>query len=244
MELVKGVPITEYCDQHQLTPRERLERLAKTLLDQGDYAEAAKMAQKLPSALPNHGQGYNKAVPFLIRCAKLAEKDSRLSESDGKAAVQAYFDSAREFQRQLTNGFPNDPEALNNCAWQMAAGPEPRLRDVAQAVDLAKTAVDLAPKNGQFWNTSGAAHYRTGDWKDAVDALNKSMELRQGGDAFDWFFLAMAEWHLGNKVESRQWYDKALEWTHKNAATNEELQRFQSEAAELLGVAPPTRGAG
>ena len=25
MELVKGLPITEYCDQHQLTPRERLE---------------------------------------------------------------------------------------------------------------------------------------------------------------------------------------------------------------------------
>ena len=25
MELVKGVPITEYCDQHKLTPRERLE---------------------------------------------------------------------------------------------------------------------------------------------------------------------------------------------------------------------------
>ena len=25
MELVKGVPITEYCDEHHLTPRERLE---------------------------------------------------------------------------------------------------------------------------------------------------------------------------------------------------------------------------
>ena len=25
MELVKGVPITEYCDEHQLTPRQRLE---------------------------------------------------------------------------------------------------------------------------------------------------------------------------------------------------------------------------
>jgi len=24
MELVKGVPITEYCDHHKLTPRERL----------------------------------------------------------------------------------------------------------------------------------------------------------------------------------------------------------------------------
>src|SRR5207249_711887 len=25
MELVKGVPLTKYCDEHQLTPRERLE---------------------------------------------------------------------------------------------------------------------------------------------------------------------------------------------------------------------------
>ncbi len=25
MELVKGVPITQYCDEHHLTPRERLE---------------------------------------------------------------------------------------------------------------------------------------------------------------------------------------------------------------------------
>jgi hypothetical protein len=25
MELVKGVPITEYCDQHHLTPRHRLD---------------------------------------------------------------------------------------------------------------------------------------------------------------------------------------------------------------------------
>ncbi len=25
MELVKGIPITEYCDEHQLSPRERLE---------------------------------------------------------------------------------------------------------------------------------------------------------------------------------------------------------------------------
>ena len=26
MELVKGVPITQFCDEHHLTPRERLER--------------------------------------------------------------------------------------------------------------------------------------------------------------------------------------------------------------------------
>jgi serine/threonine protein kinase len=25
MELVKGIPITEYCDQHHLTPRQRLD---------------------------------------------------------------------------------------------------------------------------------------------------------------------------------------------------------------------------
>ena len=75
-----------------------------------------------------------------------------------------------------------------------------------------------------------------GDWAAAVEALNKSMELRQGGDAFDWYFMAMAEWQRGNKDQARQWYDKAAAWQEKKAKDNEELRRFRDEAAELLGI--------
>ena len=62
------------------------------------------------------------------------------------------------------------------------------------------------------------------------------MERRKGGDSFDWFFLAMAEWQLGNKGAAREWYEKSVEWMDKNASANEELTRFRAEAAELLGV--------
>jgi serine/threonine protein kinase/tetratricopeptide (TPR) repeat protein len=210
--------------------------LAEALVELGDHVEAAKTAEKLPAALPDHGQGQTKAVPYLIRCAQVAEKDSRLPETGRKAVAQAYLDAAKELLRQVPEQFPNDPAALNNCAWQLAVGPEPRLRDPRQAVDLAKRAVDLAPKNGTFWNTLGAAQYRAGDWKAAIAALDKSMELRKGGDSFDWFFLAMARWQLGDKEKARTWFDKAVQWMDKNQPKNEELSHFRAEAAELLGI--------
>ena len=57
----------------------------------------------------------------------------------------------------------------------------------------------------------------------------------------DWFFLAMAHQQLGNKDEARKWYDQAVKWMEKprekNAGPSEdELRRFQVEAAEVLGV--------
>jgi tetratricopeptide (TPR) repeat protein len=98
---------------------------------------------------------------------------------------------------------PKSASAHNNLAWMLATSAETKLRDPARAVVLAKKAVELEPKQGMWWNTLGAAQYRTGDWKATVEALKKSMELRHGGDSFDWFFLAMAHWQLGNKDEAR-----------------------------------------
>ena len=101
------------------------------------------------------------------------------------------------------------------------------------------------PKEASYWNTLGTARYRAGDWQGAIEALEKSMQLRSGGDAFDWFFLAMAQWQLGHKDEARNWYDKAVAWTEENQRNNEELRRFRAEATELLGIEekPPSKKA-
>jgi uncharacterized protein HemY len=80
------------------------------------------------------------------------------------------------------------------------------------------------------------AQYRNGDWKAAIKALTRSMELHTGGDSTDWFFLAMAHWQLGDKTQARSWYDKAVSWMEKNQPKNEELVRFRAEAAALLEV--------
>jgi hypothetical protein len=48
---------------------------------------------------------------------------------------------------------------------------------------------------------------------------------------------------LGEKDVARTWYDKAVAWMDKNKSQDEdELRRFRTEAAELLGIlAPPPR---
>jgi serine/threonine protein kinase/tetratricopeptide (TPR) repeat protein len=135
-----------------------------------------------------------------------------------------------------------DALALNNIAWELATGPEPRFHEPRWAVELAQKANELAPESKVIFNTLGAAHYRTGDWNAAIVSLKQSMELRKGGDSFDWFFLAMAEWQLGNKDAAHQWYEKAVKWMDKNATTHSELVRFRAEAAELLGIDSTHKG--
>jgi uncharacterized protein HemY len=110
-------------------------------------------------------------------------------------------------------------------------------------VELASAAVTGMPGEGNFRNTPGAACYRAGDWKAAVAAFDESMKLRDGGDAFDWFFLAMTHRKMSDPTEARDWYDRAVKWVENNAPAleknpeqAEELHRFRSEEEEVLGL--------
>jgi hypothetical protein len=127
-------------------------------------------------------------------------------------------------------------QGCNDLAWLLATHAEPHRRNPARALELAKKAVAMAPNEGNFWNTLGAAQYRAGAWNAAVEALHKSMDLRRGGDGCDRFFLALAHGQLGQKGEARKWYDQAVTWMEKNALLDEELTRFRAEAAGLLGI--------
>ncbi len=123
---------------------------------------------------------------------------------------------------------------LSALAWHFANAAELKSRAPGRAVELAKEAVELSPNEGDCWNTLGVAHYRARDWKSAVEALEKSVSLRNGGDSLDWFFLAMAHWQMGNKNEAHKWFDRAVQWMEKHKSNDEELHRFRTEAAELM----------
>jgi uncharacterized protein HemY len=108
--------------------------------------------------------------------------------------------------------------------------------DPAQCVQLARKAVDLEPNCGTYWNTLGAAYYRAGQWQDAVAALEKSMQMCSGGDSWDWFFLAMAHWQLGDADKARDWYARAAQWMDKNQPHHDDLGSLRARAAALLGI--------
>ncbi len=132
--------------------------------------------------------------------------------------------------------------AKNNEAWQLATCPEAKSRDPRRAVELAKQAVELAPKEGMCWNTLGVAHYRVGNWKESIVALEKSMQLLCGQfEGFNTLFLAMAHWRRNDQERARKWYNQAVAWMEKNKEAlekdkphQEELRRFRAEAAALL----------
>jgi tetratricopeptide (TPR) repeat protein len=102
-------------------------------------------------------------------------------------------------------------------------------------VELARQALDGTPQEGAFWNTLGVAHYRAGDPKATVAALQKSIQLRRGGDATDWFFLAMAHWQLGERDQASAWYEKAVQSMDQLRGESEELRGFRAEATSFLG---------
>jgi tetratricopeptide (TPR) repeat protein len=146
------------------------------------------------------------------------------------ALIQGQLAQAREAVRLK----PDSGGDLNELAWLLATCSDSKLRDPQQAVTLARKAVELNPKQGNWWNTLGVAHYRAGDAKAAITASHKSMELRNAGDSNDWFFLAMAHWQLGEKDKARELYDRAVKWMDENQPKNEELGRFRAEASQLL----------
>jgi tetratricopeptide (TPR) repeat protein len=146
------------------------------------------------------------------------------------------FSEANKFFSEAIQLDPKNSVTYNDLAWLLATFPDAKVRDPGRAAALAQKAVELAPTDADSWNTLGAALYRAGEWNPAIAALEKSMSLRDGGNSFDWFFLAMAYWQLDHKEEARKWFDKAVEWMEKNQPKNEELGRFRSEAAEVLGI--------
>jgi serine/threonine protein kinase/predicted Zn-dependent protease len=151
-------------------------------------------------------------------------------------ALKLHEETLAQREAKLPLNHEDTVLSMNAVAWLLAASPDNALRDPDRALKLAKQAVELVPEAGDYRNTLGVALYRASDWKDAVRELTKSMELRNGGDPTDWFFLAMAHWCLGDRDKSRAWYDQAVQWMEENRSQDEELRCFRAEAAELLGI--------
>jgi tetratricopeptide (TPR) repeat protein len=141
---------------------------------------------------------------------------------------------------------PRCAKAHNNLSWLLLAGPK-ELRDPAQALPLARKAVDLEPNQALYFNTLGVALYYTGHFAEAIPVLERSLREQKGqADSFDLFFLAMCHHHQGDTAKAKECLQRGKQWFQKHkgklsAKWVEELTTFQSEAESVLAQ-PPNQG--
>ncbi len=147
------------------------------------------------------------------------------------------MDEAVAAWRKVIDLNPKSAKVHDELAWKLAATADKdgRFPHAEQAVQWARRACELAPGKGTHWNSLGVAYYRTKEWRDAVESLQKSIKL--GDDVpHNWLFLAMSHWQLDDHDQARKWYDKALAWRKKNNP-GKQVQGFFAEAEKLLGEA-------
>jgi serine/threonine-protein kinase len=144
-----------------------------------------------------------------------------------------YMDAIRACKSALELK-PGYGYCIQTLAWIYTTCPLTTYRDPERAMDLAEQLARLAHPRSDALQILGVAKYRKGDYQGAVDALDESNRLRSGGDAWNWYFLAMARWELGSRKFARRWLAKAQAWTEANEPKNRKLAAFRAEAEALI----------
>jgi tetratricopeptide (TPR) repeat protein len=244
--------IAEYRKAIELNPKEARahSNLGNALRDKGKLEEAIACARKaieldpkfagahytLGNALYDRGQ-LDEAIAEYEKAIELDPRYSWAHSNLGRALLaKGKLEEAIACYRKAIELDPRCALDHNNLADVIVTYPDRKLGNAAEAVKLARKAVELAPAKSAYWTTLGAAHYRAGSWKEAVAALEKSMSLRNGGDGSEWFLLAMAHWQLGEKEKARTWFGRAVQWMDKNQPKKDALRRLRAEAAELMKI--------
>jgi tetratricopeptide (TPR) repeat protein len=131
----------------------------------------------------------------------------------------------------------------NTFAWTASVAPSSGV-DRKKVVELAQGAVAAQPKEYAFQSTLGAALYRDGQDKVAVDTLDHAITLHEGGGtAYEWLFLALAHNRLDHHDKARQWLEKAARKLDAHLAPARwrevvELSLLRREAEEVIKGKP------
>ena len=127
---------------------------------------------------------------------------------------------------------------LNDLAWLLISEPGAAHDAVSHAVTLAEEAVQIAPTAAAHWNTLGIAYYRNQDHYKAIRSLSRAVSLDEttGGNAFDFYYLALANQALGYAKPARDWLDFADVWVEKHPDLAGSLLKVRGEVASVFGA--------
>lgn len=199
-----------------------------------ELARALRACRRYEDALVHHREAVaiHERVVSHDESLHLPKQDLARSVRELGRTLQQFRDQTGEaipYLRRACELNPSDHRLANELAWTWAMEPEQGGLDASAALALAERAVKLRSRRPSYWNTLGVVHYRNGDDARAIDALTRSAELRDGGDVFDWLFLAMAHARQGNRQLAVEYADRVEVWCQTQDQVSEDIRRVQAE---------------
>jgi WD40 repeat protein len=160
-------------------------------------------------------------------------------------------DAVRKQALAMVERYREDPFRFQAANWAVVRQPGAEETRYRQALSQAEAAWRLASSHAPsfygprpYLNTLGAAQYRVGQYREALDSLKRAEALYstqyKGGAYWNLAFLAMAHYRLGEKAESQTVLARLRE-TMKSPqlANNKEAQALMREAATLIEKPAP-----
>jgi tetratricopeptide (TPR) repeat protein len=178
-----------------LSARDRAEiwaKLIEILIDAQRYDDALARCDEWLSELPAREQAMRSVVERsrLAVLAAAGRRDQYLSEAE-----------------RLLQADPDDT-ALNNdlgYSW-IDAGVNAR-----QALEMIRKAVADEPLRAAYLDSLGWAYYKTGDFGQACEFLQRAVRLREGRESVIFDHLGDASFRSGDREAARRHWQKALE---------------------------------
>ncbi len=142
------------------------------------------------------------------------------------------WDEAEPNFRKALELSPNQPDVLNYLGYSwIDMG-----INLDEGMDMIRKAVELKPRSGFIVDSLGWAHYRLGDYEDAVRELERAVELMPQDPVVN-DHLGDAYWKVGRKLEA------TFQWNHALALEPEpddEAKIREKLAKGLIEKAPAT----
>ncbi len=142
-------------------------------------------------------------------------------------------EAAQQYQRAMDVA-PTNPSPANNYAWMLVNHPRSTAVDYQKAAELSEKAIQLQPNNHHLWNTHALTLFRTKRFSEAAMAIDRSIELGEGGTIADWLIKSLILQGLGNHAEAQQWFQQAETRRQAESPLSTELRRFSEEAQRAL----------
>ena len=136
---------------------------------------------------------------------------------------QNKWPSARSDFRRALQQSPDDPEILNYLGYTMVE----RGENIDEAFGMIERAIMLRPRAGYIVDSLGWAHYKRGDYAEAVTHLERAVAL-EPADATINAHLGDAYWMTGRRLEARFQWERALSFDPEPSIEQELAEKLEN----------------